>query len=160
MRNRITLWVICLFTLSFVSVSCDSDKKQLKEEQREIESFLATTDLPYSFDLKSSGLYYADVVVGTGAQPVYGNKVYVKYTCKLLSGTVIDTNEGTSSTLNYFFGVGAMISGFDEAVSYMNVGGKCVAVLPSTLAYGKSGRGSIGPYTPLLFEIELTRITN
>jgi FKBP-type peptidyl-prolyl cis-trans isomerase len=37
----------------------------------------------------------------------------------------------------------------------MNEGGKAILLIPSDLAYGPYGSGSIPGYTPLVFEVEL-----
>ena len=51
-----------------------------------------------------------------------------------------------------------IISGFKEAVSLLNVGDRAYFYIPSHLAYGERGRGSIQPNTDLTFIIELVEI--
>ena len=50
---------------------------------------------------------------------------------------------------------GQMIKAFDEGIALMKVGGKATLVVPSSLAYGDSGSGSIPAYTTLVFDVEL-----
>ena len=42
----------------------------------------------------------------------------------------------------------------------MKKGGKAVLIIPSALAYGEQGMqgGLIGPYSPLVFEIDLVNV--
>jgi FKBP-type peptidyl-prolyl cis-trans isomerase len=40
----------------------------------------------------------------------------------------------------------------------MKEGGKAILLIPSNLAYGPNGSGSIPGYTPLLFEFDLVDI--
>jgi peptidyl-prolyl cis-trans isomerase A (cyclophilin A) len=136
--------------------SCFSTKKMEKDERIQIENFIiANPDL--NFELKESGLYYADVKVGTGVQPVTHDTAYIFYTAKYLSGTLIGTNAGTTDTLICPVKEGFLISGFDEAVSYMRVGGKSKFIVPSYLGYGENSV-YFPAYTPILFEADLVRV--
>jgi FKBP-type peptidyl-prolyl cis-trans isomerase FklB len=54
--------------------------------------------------------------------------------------------------------VTGVIRGWTEALQLMPVGAKWKLCIPSELAYGKSGRGGIGPNETLLFDIELVGI--
>jgi FKBP-type peptidyl-prolyl cis-trans isomerase len=80
------------------------------------------------------------------------------YTAKFLNGNIIDTNVGTSDTLIFPVAENYLIQGFDEAITYMKEEGKALLLIPSSLAYGTTGYFSIPGYTPLLFEVYLTRI--
>lgn len=52
-----------------------------------------------------------------------------------------------------------MIDGFKEAIKYMRVGDRIMAVIPSELGYGPSGNGpSIPPNALLHFDIEILSI--
>ena len=48
--------------------------------------------------------------------------------------------------------------GFAEGVKLIGVGGKIKIIVPSKLGYGENGGGSINPFTPLVFDIELKSI--
>jgi FKBP-type peptidyl-prolyl cis-trans isomerase len=52
----------------------------------------------------------------------------------------------------------AVIRGFDQGVTGMRVGGRRLVVIPSDLAYGSTGSGSIPPNTPIQFQIDLLGI--
>ena len=63
-NNKVGLVFLTGLMLMIV-ISCNWSKKFEKEEQEKIRQYLA--DHPNdSFELKPSGLYYMDVVVGTG----------------------------------------------------------------------------------------------
>jgi FKBP-type peptidyl-prolyl cis-trans isomerase len=40
----------------------------------------------------------------------------------------------------------------------MNKGAKAKLIIPASLGYGERGAGSIPPFTPLVFEVELVDI--
>nr|WP_294894580.1 FKBP-type peptidyl-prolyl cis-trans isomerase [uncultured Pedobacter sp.] len=121
-----------------------------------------------------SGLYVITTTEGKGVQPIVGDSVVVNYTGKLLSGKVFDTSlEADAKKANIFnparapykplsliVGKGNVIPGFDEAVLHMKKGEKATIVIPSKLGYGEQGMpgGMIGPFTPLVFDLELVDV--
>jgi|WetSurMetagenome_2_1015567.scaffolds.fasta_scaffold00001_143 FKBP-type peptidyl-prolyl cis-trans isomerase len=128
---------------------CDPANSYEKDEKEAIQNYLDNhPDLNYV--LKSSGMYYLDEVVGTGAQAVTHDTAYFFFTGYTISGTKFQSNVGTTDTLIYPVNEGWLIAGFDEALTYMKVGGKAKILLPSALAYLD--------YNPLLFDIHLVKL--
>ena len=57
------------------------------------------------------------------------------------------------------FPVSGVIKGWTEALQLMTVGSKWRLYVPYDLAYGERGAGAnIGPFTTLIFEVELISI--
>jgi FKBP-type peptidyl-prolyl cis-trans isomerase FkpA len=158
MKNNKTKSLVLIFSLVVVLLtSCDPAKKWEKEEQKEIQSYLGSIgDTVYT--LKPSGLYYLDLIVGTGISPVLHDTVSIKYKGMYLSGAVFGTNYTDTTKLVWVVGSGAILEGLDEGVRYMKEGGKAKMLLPSSLAYGSYGYYSIPGYTPLLFEVQLVKV--
>lgn len=139
--------------------SCLPSKRELEEEEEaKIEKYL--NDNPsLNFELKESGLYYLEMTKGTGLPATTHDTAYVFCTSKLLDGTEIDSNVGTTDTLIFPINEGTRIKGLDEGVTYMRVGGEALLLIPSRLGYGSTGDYyHIGGYTPLLFEVSLVRV--
>jgi FKBP-type peptidyl-prolyl cis-trans isomerase FkpA len=157
-RMNVRTIILFLTVVLMISlISCDPSKKYIKEENSKIQDYLnLNTNL--NFDLKPSGLYYLEVTAGTGRQAVTHDTAYVKYTGKLLDGTIFDTNVGRADTLVRPVNEGYLISGLDEGITYMKQGGKALLLIPSKLAYGSYGSYPIPGYTPLLFDIELVKV--
>lgn len=159
LRRFWLLTAVSLITLT-TGVSClketSSETLELQERTR-IQEFLALNDT-LNFVVKESGMYYHVMKAGTGVQPAVHDTAYVFYTVKSLTGTVYDTNLGSYDTLIFPVGEKKMIDGFDEGVTYMRNGGESLLLLPSSLAYGPTGYGFIGPYTPLIIKIDLVKV--
>ena len=142
--------------LAISAVSCDPSTKMRKQENEEIQNYLSQNS-NLNFVKQPSGLYYLEVVPGTGTAPVVGDSAYVKYTGKFLDGTIFDSNVSTGTL--YGFIVGLNITGFDEGITLMKAGGKSSFLIPSNLAYGSTGTYGISGFTPLLFDVELVKVS-
>jgi FKBP-type peptidyl-prolyl cis-trans isomerase len=103
-------------------------------------------------------LQITDVTVGTGATAATGDNVTVNYIGAFLDGTVFDSSFSRGVPYSFVIGAGTVIKGFDQGVTGMKTGGRRVVVIPSDLAYGSRGSGSIPPNTPVQFQIDLISI--
>jgi FKBP-type peptidyl-prolyl cis-trans isomerase len=100
----------------------------------------------------ADGLYYRDITVGTGHTYVPGDSVGVYYVGSFPNAVTFDSKtSGTPFSLKV--GLGHVISGFDEGLIGMKVGGVRQLVIPSQLAYGASSNGVIPPYAILVFTV-------
>ncbi len=121
------------------------------------EAFLAENAKRAEIKTTASGLQYEVLVEGEGAVPTDKDQVEVHYTGKLIDGTVFDSSvdRGQPAT----FGVTQVIPGWVEALQLMKAGSKWRLYIPSDLAYGPNGAGSvIGPNQTLIFDVELIKI--
>ncbi len=105
-------------------------------------------------------LEITEVTVGTGATAVAGDTVTVHYIGAFLNGSAFDSSVSRGVPYTFLLGASplAVIRGFDQGVTGMRVGGRRVVVIPSDLAYGSTGSGSIPPNTPIQFQIDLISI--
>jgi FKBP-type peptidyl-prolyl cis-trans isomerase FkpA len=150
--------VSVLMTMTLIlTMSCDPSRKIEKEEEESIKQYLRDNNITAT--PTASGLYYIVNTEGTGAYPVANDSVVVNYIGAFLNGTVFDSNINTKPIV-FAMGTGAVISGFEEGISYMKKGGKATLLLPSRLAYGTYGDyyGGIPGYTPIIFRVELLNI--
>ena len=105
-----------------------------------------------------SGLYYIETKKGSGSNPENGQKVKVHYKGMFLDGTVFDSSFDRDQPIDFTLGQGEVIRGWDEGISMMKKGGTAILVIPSDIAYGPNGRGSIPPFSTLVFEVELVDV--
>jgi FKBP-type peptidyl-prolyl cis-trans isomerase FklB len=103
-----------------------------------------------------SGLQYEIISAGNGPLPTETDQVKVHYHGTLINGTVFDSSvdRGEPAT----FGVNQVIPGWTEALKLMPVGSKWRLYIPYDLAYGSADRGTIKPFSNLIFEVELLGI--
>lgn len=106
-----------------------------------------------------SGMYYIQIKKGSGNKPVAGETVKVHYTGTLLDGTKFDSSVDRGQPFEFPLGQGRVIRGWDEGIAMMRKGEKGLLIIPSDLGYGPRGSGPvIGPYSTLVFEVELIDI--
>jgi FKBP-type peptidyl-prolyl cis-trans isomerase FklB len=104
-----------------------------------------------------SGLQYEILNAGFGPKPLATDKVTTHYHGTLLDGKVFDSSVQRGEPIE--FPVNGVIQGWQEALQLMPKGSKWRLYVPYNLAYGERGAGgSIGPYSTLIFEVELLKI--
>ncbi|HEV2953091.1 MAG TPA: FKBP-type peptidyl-prolyl cis-trans isomerase [Candidatus Dormibacteraeota bacterium] len=103
-----------------------------------------------------AGLAYIELVDGTGAEAVAGQKVTVHYTGWLTNGTKFDSSRDRGNPFSFRLGGGEVIRGWDQGVAGMKVGGRRKLLIPPDLGYGARGAGgAIPPGADLIFTVEL-----
>lgn len=103
----------------------------------------------------STGLYFRDLEVGTGAAVAAGQRVSVRYTGWLSNGTQFDSNVSSSAPYEFTLGAGQVIAGFDQGVAGMRVGGRRQVVIPPALGYGAAGQAPIPGNAVIVFTVEV-----
>ena len=104
----------------------------------------------------SDGLYYRDLVAGSGAEFASGHRVDVWYAGYLADGTLFDSRQASSTTIPFSFtlGAGQVIDGWDEGLVGLKVGGRRLLAIPPALAYGVRGNGPIPGNAVLVFFVD------
>ncbi len=106
-----------------------------------------------------SGLKYYDLQIGAGDSPELGQFTAVHYTGWLTDGTKFDSSIDSGVPLPVTLGAGQLISGMEEGLVTMKLGGKRQIVIPPELGYKDQGfAGVIPPNATLIFEVELVYI--
>ena len=104
-----------------------------------------------------SGLQYEVITQGSGDKPLATSTVRTHYHGTLIDGTVFDSSYERGQPAE--FAVNGVIKGWTEALQMMNAGSKWRLTVPYELAYGEQGAGAaIGPYSTLVFDVELLEI--
>lgn len=131
---------------------------QADENKKKGLDFLAKNKSNPKVKTTASGLQYEVLQEGDGkTKPKASDIVQVKYTGKLLDGTVFDStdkNGGAPMDIN----LGAVIKGWTEGIQLMSKGSKYRFYIPSKLAYGDNGAGPIPAGATIIFDVELVNI--
>lgn len=105
----------------------------------------------------STGLYFKNKVVGSGAAAQKGDSVRVHYTLWLTNGTKVESSkDNNGSPLEFLTGATPIrvIPGFEEGVIGMQPGGVRQLVIPPSLAWGSQGFPPVQPNANVVFEVE------
>jgi FKBP-type peptidyl-prolyl cis-trans isomerase FkpA len=150
------------------------DKKKGAEAGK-IKKYIADNNLKTT--TTASGLQYVISKPGDAVKPALGDTMMVNYTGKLTTkksdgkDNIFDTSDEKIAKSSGKFNamaqygprpitLGRAIPGFDEGLQLIGKGGKITLIIPSNLAYGEGGmpQGGISPFSPLVFEVELSDI--
>jgi peptidylprolyl isomerase len=113
------------------------------------------SDEPPSYQLELE-----DIEVGDGEEAVSGKVVEVHYVgVSWATGNQFDASWDRGDTFKFKLGKGQVISGWDQGVAGMKVGGRRRITIPPHQAYGKRGAGGvIGPDETLVFVVDLVDV--
>ncbi|MFA9215477.1 MAG: FKBP-type peptidyl-prolyl cis-trans isomerase [Sphingomonadaceae bacterium] len=121
-------------------------------------------------------LVIQDTTVGTGTEATAGKTLTVKYTGYLYNGALSDFRGGVfdssvvkGTTFDFVLGAGKVITGWDQGLVGMKVGGKRTLTIPASLAYGSQATTAQAAYngyvfvgipanSTLIFDVELTAV--
>ena len=105
-------------------------------------------------------LEVVEVTVGDGAEATSGSTVSVHYVGVAHStGEEFDASYNRGAPLDFRLGVGQVISGWDQGVQGMKVGGRRRLTIPPHLGYGDRGAGGvIKPGETLIFVCDLIEV--
>jgi len=153
---RRTSFIVIIFFVLFSGTACLKDNscqnKTVQSEQAAITAYATANTITGTSH--SSGVYYQVTTAGSGPTPTLTSQVSIRYTGKLLDGTVFDSQTGSPVT----FGLGGTIPGFQIGLQLVQKGGVIKMIIPSSLAYGCAGTGAIPGNAILFFEVQLVDV--
>jgi FKBP-type peptidyl-prolyl cis-trans isomerase FklB len=153
------------FTDAELRAALDEINRMIQRQQKQQagamalvgESFLKQNATKENITVTDSGLQYEILQKGDGPIPKDSSKVRVHYHGTLVDGTVFDSSIQRGEPID--FPVNGVIKGWTEALQLMPEGSRWKLYIPHELAYGANGAGGvIGPYSALIFEVELLKV--
>jgi FKBP-type peptidyl-prolyl cis-trans isomerase len=145
-----------------------------RDETEQVNEYISEKYKGLTFKKTASGLQYLITKTSAAGDTVKtGKTATVTYTGKLLyknktrdsNGFPIYTDQFDTGSFSFVIGAGTVVPGFEEAAKLMKVGDKGIFVFPSSLGYAakgalnnSTGQYSIPPYSPILFEMEVTAV--
>jgi FKBP-type peptidyl-prolyl cis-trans isomerase len=103
-----------------------------------------------------TGLKYniiTKVKKGAKVQPLH--TVQILFTSTLEDGTPIASSADRNNPLEFIYGNGEVLKGWEEAISMMKIGEKGSFLIPPSLAYGDKKAGKVPPNSTIKIDIEL-----
>jgi FKBP-type peptidyl-prolyl cis-trans isomerase len=154
--NRIK--VSFLILIAIMATGCETNR-WAEHERRLIDDYVKSLG-DTTYVLYPSGLYYIELIPGTGSYPVDHDTVYFKYKAAFTDYVQFDTNDPYTTPYKHVMGTFEDVqAGVDEGLRYMKEGGTSRLLTPSSLAWGFEGMpGFVAGYTPILWTIELDSI--
>ncbi len=156
------LLVFALVFLASCSSTSEEDNSSPNQEElaelykaqndKEIQDYIAANNL--NAQKSNTGLYYVINDPGTGKQPTSTNDVTVVYKGYLTNGDVFDESASAGASFN----LSNLILGWREGLTYFKEGGNGILLIPSHLAYGNNGIGSIPGGAVIIFDIDLISV--
>ena len=126
------------------------------------EKFLEENKAKEGVVTTESGLQYKVITEGKGQVPTSTDRVKVHYKGTLIDGTEFDSSysrkDKDGNPQPSTFRANQVIKGWTEALTMMPIGSKWELYIPQDLAYGSLDKGTIPPFSTLIFEVELLSI--
>lgn len=142
----------------FLVSACGSDGDMDVPSNPAVETYASALGVNISqMTRKGEALFVQDLTEGTGQEAIAGRSLDVRYSGWLVNGHRFDSNVG-EAPFTFTLGRGQVISGWDQGVAGMKVGGKRKLVIGSALGYGRAGSGPIPPNATLVFDVELLAV--
>jgi FKBP-type peptidyl-prolyl cis-trans isomerase FkpA len=152
---RLSRALSVLAPLAFVACLSGTDPIVYQNIPIESTTFASNLNVNLTASTKTaSGLYYRDIVAGTGKTVAATDSVFVFYQGAFSNGQIFDQLL-SAPAFGFVLGANRVIPGWDEGLVGMKVGGVRQLIIPPSLAYGSAGSGPIPPYAVLVFNVTM-----
>jgi FKBP-type peptidyl-prolyl cis-trans isomerase len=128
-----------------------------KEETAKLQQYITANNITAT--PSSTGVYYLETKKGTGKAAIQDGYVSAHYTVYLLGGNKLFSTVDRGEPVDFKLGSQFENKGFQEVIGLMREGGKANAIVPSAMAFGAQGAGSVvPPFSTLYYEIEMVKV--
>ncbi|MCG6190972.1 FKBP-type peptidyl-prolyl cis-trans isomerase [Maribellus maritimus] len=161
-KMLMSVWIGIVFSM-FLSSCLDSEEpsQSLADEAAKLHQYITGLESEgHDVDTTALGVYYVTMEEGTGDYPEFGDTLTVTYSGYFINGNIFDTSKysETDSTWTFELGDDRIISGWNDGMKVINKDAKVQLMIPSTLAYGEDGYGSVPPNNSLIFVVRMVDI--
>ena len=132
---------------------------KLAEDYEKIDQYIVDNNMSAEIE-PNYGIRYAIHREGNGESPVPGATISTEYVGELLDGTVFDSSYDTGFPLNFTFGNGELIVGFELGISQLHEEDSASIFIPSIYGYGDRAQGDIPANSVLIFGLDILSISN
>lgn len=129
------------------------NRAMVKQNELLIKAYIKRNG--YNMTQTETGLWYEIYKKGKGSKIEAGTPVELKYTLRLLDGTLCYSSDSLGLK-RVKAGLGNVETGLDEALLLMNIGDAAHIILQPHLAYGFSSDGNrIPPTSTIVYDVEV-----
>jgi len=126
----------------------------IADEQTQIKKYVEDNNI--TVKPTELGLYIIETSVGTGTKIDSGCQVRMNYKISVLDGTEIFSSFDRPRPMNFEYGRPVDTRGFQLGISTLRQGSKARFIVPSALAFGMNGNGSlVAPYQPIIYDVDI-----
>jgi FKBP-type peptidyl-prolyl cis-trans isomerase len=108
-------------------------------------------------NINDSGVYHIIDQAGSGDMPVANKIVSIRYTLKLLDGSIVQRISPTDDPYSYTVGVDNVIPGFEQVVKTMQKGEEAWVIIPYKQAYGEQ-TSNVPSFSTLVYYMSIVDI--
>lgn len=120
------------------------------------------TFMEYEKHKDGTSALFGDMQVGSGDELTTGKKAAVYYKGWLTNGQLFDMSrpdkDGKLQPFIFELGANQVITGWEQALFGMKVGGTRLIIVPPAVGYGSSGQNGIPPNAVLVFQVQLLAV--
>jgi len=149
------------FLSSCLDINVPENESTEAEELQLLSNYLdAIVAGGNDLDTTDLGVYYVTLQEGEGDYPQNGDTLEVGYAGYFVDGTLFDASDfyEEGGTFEFILGDPPIFEGWDNGIKVINKNAEVQLIIPSKLAYGGDGSGSIPPYRTLVFVVEMKEI--
>lgn len=161
-NHSIFVAIVAVFFASCLTGGYEESVPTYQEEQAMLKAYLDTLITNgHDLDTTALGVYYVTLEEGEGEVAKTGDTLTLGYSGYFVDGRLFDSSQwynADDGTIEYVLGKENMIAGWEDALKVLNKNAMIQFIIPSDLAYGDKGAGSIPPYTTLVFVVKLVDI--
>jgi FKBP-type peptidyl-prolyl cis-trans isomerase len=135
-------------------LSCQSIESMIFQEENDLKKYIEANKIQERPN--SLGLYIIETQKGEGAKIDSGCQVKMKYRVSLVNGKELFSTFDRPDPVQFTCGQHVDTQGFEYAITTLRNGSKAKFIVPSTLAFGRKGSGTIvPPYSTLVYDVEI-----
>jgi FKBP-type peptidyl-prolyl cis-trans isomerase len=123
-------------------------------EEQQIKKYVEDNKITVSPD--PMGIYIIETQQGSGIKIDSGCQVKMNFRVSLLDGKELFSSYEAPDPVKFEYGKRIDTQGFEYAVSTLKNGSKAMFIVPSGMAFGRKGKGTlVPPYTTLVYDVEI-----
>ncbi len=151
MKYSILFLALAVLVVLVAFSSCKKEDFKVIDEEL-IQAYILENNLTTT--KTTAGLHYVINTPGAGGSPSVTATVDVDYSGYFMDGFVFDSGNAVVLSLSN------VIAGWQEGIPKLQKGGSAKLLIPSHLAYGARGSGSVPPNTVIIFDVVLNNFSN